>query len=141
LDQSSSAASWQGRAVADDEPVEWGGEQLVDAPSGGGAIREGGPADHSAQRDSIVEAQGARVEPRPGVFGAAHVVNEIGDDQGGRRSVHESAYLEPEAVDAVLVDDARVSWILSTRRLAACSSVLPGHARGPQERPLTSLQG
>lgn len=89
-----------------DDTVEGTSQHLVEAAAGSGPVGKRSPADHSAQRDAVVEAHHRRVEARPWMPRPADVVDEVGDHECIRWPIEEHRLFQPEAVDGQLFDDS-----------------------------------
>ena len=92
--------------MPDDEAIERMRQQLVETAARGGSISESGPADHTAQGDTVVEPHRPRVDLRPAMLRSAYVVYEVCGYQCVCQRVDEHALLQTETIDAQLIDDA-----------------------------------
>src|SRR5689334_18056591 len=99
------SAAVERSAMPDDEAVEGLREHLLEAATRGGAIVEGTPADRATECNAIVKAHHLRIEGGPSAARSADVVDQVGDHQRGRRSMHEHGFVESKAVDVQLRDD------------------------------------
>lgn len=93
-----------GCTVADDEPVKRMAEQRIHARPCCAPIVEARPAKNAAERYPVVKPHCLTVGPGPCVVWAADVVDEISENDGLARAVHEYGLTEAKAADRELVD-------------------------------------